>query len=197
MAVEEGHTEAATALIEAGAWLEAQDDGKWRPLHVAAHQGHARVVKALVDAGAALDAQADGRWTPLHWAAHQGQTAAVRALIEAGASLDARADGNHTPLDMASNEESRQVLIDARNHGLRLLGASSGVLALLAELEMDEFVPAATKWLHDAGVTSIDELVALELIDEFVDALDLKPVPAWKLAKTLMQRRDQREKEEL
>ena len=185
------------ALAEAGAALEVQADGGWTPLHWAAHQGHAAAVTALADAGASLEAQAHDKRTPLHWAAHQGQTAAVRALVKAGASLAARADGNQTPLDMASNKESRQALIDARNHGLRLLGASSGVLALLAELKMDEFVPAATKWLHDAGVTSIDELVALELIDEFVDALDLKPVPAWKLAKTLMQRRARREKEEL
>ena len=55
MAAQEGHVDVATALVKAGADLEALDCGGFTPLHVAAFQGHSTLVRAMIDAGANSD----------------------------------------------------------------------------------------------------------------------------------------------
>ena len=100
---------AATALLEAGAEVDARDSqgrdtqGE-TPLHNALRQdGDSAVlmVELLLEAGADVNARAGYGRTPLHLAASLGRTAATPVLIEAGAEIDARANDGHTPLHLA------------------------------------------------------------------------------------------------
>ena len=68
------------ALVAAGASVEAQDDTKMTPLHVATMLGHADAIKALVAAGASVEAQDVTEMTPLHLAVSQGHARAISIL---------------------------------------------------------------------------------------------------------------------
>ena len=88
-AVYMGNVELVTALLEAGASLEAEDAGE-TPLKTAIFLENAAVVKALLEAGASLEAQDADAATPLDAAIRQGNVEVVETLIDAGASLDRR-----------------------------------------------------------------------------------------------------------
>ena len=88
-AVYMGNVELVTALLEAGASLEAEDAGE-TPLKTAIFLENSAVVKALLEAGASLEAQDANAVTPLDAAIRQGNVEVVETLIEAGASLDRR-----------------------------------------------------------------------------------------------------------
>ena len=83
------------ALLEAGAWLEADNT----PLQSAISNGNVEVVKALIDAGASLElGPTDYGNTPLKSAIFNGNVDVIQTLIDAGASLDSRRVGDITPL---------------------------------------------------------------------------------------------------
>ena len=88
-AVYMGNVELVTALLEAGASLEAEDADE-TPLKTAIFLENSAVVKALLEAGASLEAQDAKAVTPLDAAIRQGNVEVVETLIEAGASLDRR-----------------------------------------------------------------------------------------------------------
>ena len=88
-AVYMGNAELVTALLEAGASLEAEDADE-TPLKTAIFLENSAVVKALLEAGASLEAQDANAVTPLDAAIRQGNVEVVETLIEAGASLDRR-----------------------------------------------------------------------------------------------------------
>ena len=73
--------------MAAGTSVEAQDDVKRTPLHVAAGKGHTDAIKALVAAGASVEAQADAKATPLHFAARMGHADANISILEAADPL--------------------------------------------------------------------------------------------------------------
>ena len=82
-----------TALLDAGADIEAQDEHGETPLHRAAVSNYeAAGVTALLDAGA--DIEARDRWgrTPLHHTAGAGwhSPGVITALLDAGADIKAR-----------------------------------------------------------------------------------------------------------
>ena len=56
-----GNVVAIKALLEAGAFLDGQDEAKLTALHQAAGRGHHFAVIALAEAGAPLEAQADSK----------------------------------------------------------------------------------------------------------------------------------------
>ena len=192
-----GHSDAVRALVAAGAPLELPGDGVGTPLHWAAVKGHAEAVEILAAAGASLAAQGDSDQTPLHWAVAMGHTEAVKALVAAGAPLDALDAGTRTPLHMARDEATAKILTDAAQDsdaGLRSFGASSGVGALLSGLGLgDDALPAAAAWFDKEGAKTLDEVLELDLIDEFVAALGLKRVPALKLTQALKQKKGGKE----
>ncbi|MBC6412135.1 MAG: ankyrin repeat domain-containing protein, partial [Hyphomonadaceae bacterium] len=84
-----------TALIDAGADIEAQDKDGRTPLYQAAFLGKAETVAALIKAGADVNARTKYSQTPLHKAHGAGM---VAALIEAGADVEARDKWGKTPL---------------------------------------------------------------------------------------------------
>uniref|UniRef100_A0A7S4HSV7 SAM domain-containing protein n=1 Tax=Prymnesium polylepis TaxID=72548 RepID=A0A7S4HSV7_9EUKA len=182
-----------------------------RPLHGAAFRGQTKAIKALLTAGASVEMQtseplgSEVTLTPLQLAVGEGHTEAIKVLVAAGATVDAQVVG------MARNENVRQALIETQKalgdergaHGVRKqalqsasllsFGASSGMSTLLATLGIEEALPAAAAWFAKEGATSLNDIVELDLIDDFVAALDLKRVPALKLAQAMKQKRKERD----
>ncbi|MYI67020.1 MAG: hypothetical protein F4107_13950, partial [Gemmatimonadetes bacterium] len=98
-----------TALVQAGADVNAR--GAWdnTPLHDAAEHGTPRVVRALLAAGAEVDARPRGfdsysgvANTPLHHAARNPDPEVTAALLEAGADVNAQGARGVTPLHYAA-----------------------------------------------------------------------------------------------
>lgn len=80
------YAEAVTALLEAGAFLEARDRLGSTPLHWVASRTSNDTVKALLDVGADLNARDNKGLTPLHWAGLGSKNdEVVSALLMAGA----------------------------------------------------------------------------------------------------------------
>ncbi len=90
-----------TALVNAGADIEARAVKGHTPLHWAAAGSRLEVITALVNAGADLEARDEHGLTPLHFAVRSRQAAAVtEALLNAGANASARAGDGTQPWDL-------------------------------------------------------------------------------------------------
>jgi len=98
-----GKTEAARALIDAGAAVGVYStNDQWvQPLHSAAAGRHHEVCRVLIAAGAHVNAKQRHGFTPLHAAAQHGDDELVELLLSAGADPSARTDGGETPADTA------------------------------------------------------------------------------------------------
>jgi ankyrin repeat protein len=97
--------------------LEACDDARLTPLHLAAAHCHANVVTLLLDQGASPKRKDPNGSTPLHLAAQEGCLDAARALVEKGAKVNARDNQHHTPLWRAENWEQLALVTFLREHG--------------------------------------------------------------------------------
>lgn len=81
-----GDVAAVSALLGAGADVNAARGDGITALHLAAEHGHAGVARPLLDAGAAVGSGTRiGSYTPLHLAARGGHADVVALLLEAGA----------------------------------------------------------------------------------------------------------------
>lgn len=85
----DGHAAVVERLLQAGAPVNAADNGGVTPLMLASHEGHLAVVHQLLDAGALANATNDGNDTALHIAAWRGKADVCAALIAAGAAIGA------------------------------------------------------------------------------------------------------------
>lgn len=101
LAAVRGHADAAQALLDAKADVNAVDGGGWSALHYAARAGVVATVTTLVERGANLAADACGS-TPLHDAVVRDRTAVVEALVRARAPVDATDVSAATPLAEAA-----------------------------------------------------------------------------------------------
>jgi ankyrin repeat protein len=98
-----GRAEAAQALIERGADLNAADSFAHTPLHVSAYEGQAATTRVLLRARAQVDlATSNEQLTPLLWACVNGHEDCVRLLLDAKANPNARKDNGRTPLHVAA-----------------------------------------------------------------------------------------------
>ena len=98
-----GSADAACALVDAGADLEAFATGENRvaPLQSAAAAGNADAARVLLDAGADVNCRGQGSFTPLHSAAQNGDETLARLLLERGADREARLADGRAPRDLA------------------------------------------------------------------------------------------------
>ncbi|XP_078620257.1 uncharacterized protein LOC144887132 [Branchiostoma floridae x Branchiostoma japonicum] len=101
-AAQKGHHETVSALLKAGADVNARNNQQWTPLHQAALNGHQDIVSALLTAGADVNARDRQQGTPLHLAALNGHQDIVSALLTAGADVNARDEEDVTPIYLAA-----------------------------------------------------------------------------------------------
>ncbi|XP_078669111.1 uncharacterized protein LOC144910212 isoform X5 [Branchiostoma floridae x Branchiostoma belcheri] len=116
LSAENDHYDIATALLKAGAAVNARDVVERTALHLAAVNGHHNLATALLRAGATVNAHADQQWTPVHLAAMNGHHETVTALHKAGADVNARDNEERIPLHLAANngyQETVAVLLKA------------------------------------------------------------------------------------
>ena len=88
---ESGTPEQITALIKAGADVNAKDNYAWTPLMYAAMNPRPEVIAALVKAGADVNAKSKDGETPLMIAAAKNSNLdVIAAMVKAGADVNAR-----------------------------------------------------------------------------------------------------------
>lgn len=68
-------------LLGCGAFLEAQDELKCTPLHLACKKGSLDCINLLLKQNAKFDAKDFRDWTPLHYASYNGHPAVVNKLV--------------------------------------------------------------------------------------------------------------------
>ena len=115
----------ATALLDDGAAIEAEDSRGQRPLHRASSNGYREIVNLLLDHGAEIEAQDDLGCTPLLWAAAHGHLEIAQSLIAHEASFQACNFRGWTALHFAASNGNGRVIrllldqgadTDARDH---------------------------------------------------------------------------------
>ena len=100
-------------FINAGADVNARDEGGRTPLMVAAFNANPEVIKTLITAGADVNATGKYGWTPLMVAGRYSENPEVfRTLIAAGADVNARNDFGSTPLMEAAGYRFDPPILD-------------------------------------------------------------------------------------
>ena len=97
LALRNGHTEAAMAMIDKGADVNAGDKNGDTPFHLALKEGHTETAMAMIDKGADVNASDNDGNTPLHVALRNGQTETAMAMIDKGADIYIKNNRQETP----------------------------------------------------------------------------------------------------
>jgi len=99
LAVQNGHAETVTVLLNRGANVAAREYMGFMPLHYAARYDHPPCAKILLDRGAPINAPSSKhKWSPLHYAAITNSFSTAKLLVDRGAALNPRDIWNRTPL---------------------------------------------------------------------------------------------------
>jgi ankyrin repeat protein len=171
-AVRLGSDEVVTALIVAGADVNARDEHRadvdarnewgWTPLHYAAATGNPEMLSLLLDAAARVDLRTTTGRTALHEAASDGSVASARLLLEAGSSIVVRDQHGWTPLHMAARYNAAEMVKLLLEHGADP-SATRGSNLISIGISQENATP-----LHDA-VTSFETGVVQALIEAGTD----------------------------
>lgn len=98
-----------------GAKVNAQDESRQSPLHLAARQGHEKTVIALLDHEAVIDLSDKNKNTALHHAAARGHVAVANLLLQSEASVKILNVAGQTCFDVAI-ENSEDVAMAMVKH---------------------------------------------------------------------------------
>ncbi len=110
--------EIAKLLIAHHADVNAREDYKRRPLHLAASRNSVETAKLLIAYHAdSVNAREDYKRTPLHTAASSNSIKTAKLLIAHHADVNARGYLDHTPLIDAGREGNREMEALLRQHG--------------------------------------------------------------------------------
>lgn len=121
--------EVVSALILAGADVNAVGSCGVSALQVAAADGHVAVVQSLLAAGAAVNATWDGGATALLLAAQHGHLDVCKALILAGADVMCSDVDGLTPLMAAAMSGHEPVAEELLRHAVEKVAARTGRVA--------------------------------------------------------------------
>lgn len=102
--IKDGRTDAARALIRAGADVNHVVLGDGSPLIAAVRDGDLELVRLLITRGADVNRAVPGDGSPLIAAAGEGEPETVAMLIRAGADVNLYVRGDETPLINAARE---------------------------------------------------------------------------------------------
>jgi ankyrin repeat protein len=109
-AAADGDIDEVTALLNAGANVNAAISGDGSPLIGAARGGHLDALQLLLDRGAHVDMAVPGDGNALIMAAAAGHARAVLLLLNRGASIDLVVPGDENPLINASRNGHLEVV---------------------------------------------------------------------------------------
>jgi uncharacterized protein len=137
-AAERGDVSAVSALLDAGADIDARDQAGRTALLAATHGSAVQAARLLVARGANLEIADDLKDTPLLYAGAEGRIEILRLLVKAGANLRAR------------NRYGGNALIPAAHHG-----HVEAVRELLTKTSID------VNHVNDPGWTALIEAVIL------------------------------------
>ncbi|KAL8835307.1 MAG: hypothetical protein Q9170_003362 [Blastenia crenularia] len=104
-------------LLQAGANIEARDEGQRTPLMIATFSGKENCVSYLLETGANIEAEDNIGMTSLHYAAEDGIISTATSLIERGANKEAQTKAGYTPLHCAANLDKPYVVALLIEHG--------------------------------------------------------------------------------
>ncbi len=140
----DGHVALVRLLLDAGAQIEAKDNGGATPLYGASQEGHLEAARLLLACGAAVDEGTNDGSNSLMIASEMGHIDVVRELLAHGAAINARADVGRTPLISACAKghlAAATLLLDAGADPALLDNAGWSALryaALRVELDDEE-----------------------------------------------------------
>ncbi|GBM91239.1 Ankyrin repeat and SOCS box protein 13 [Araneus ventricosus] len=101
-----GSSECVSLLIEAGAYMNANDCHVGTPLHAATFRNRPPCVELLLQAGASVNATKIHE-TALHIAARENYVEAAEVLIKYGANVYASNNLNKLPVDLLPETEGK------------------------------------------------------------------------------------------
>ncbi|KAF4958745.1 hypothetical protein FSARC_10936 [Fusarium sarcochroum] len=112
-----GHLAIVELLVQNGVDINAYDDNRRRPLHIACRENHEDIVALLMMYGANADkVDAIGK-TPLTNAAIRGNASTVKVLLENGADPEVCSVTELKPLHVACKEGHEDVVVLLMKHG--------------------------------------------------------------------------------
>lgn len=153
LAARAGYQEMVALLVDAGADLEKEHEGR-TPLLVAADgaafspEGYNETFACLLAAGANVNAKDKAGDTPLHMLARAGRTRPVKKLLRAGADVHGQGLADETPLVAAAREGHLTTVkaIVAAGASIDVVPARQRTLAWFPHAKVNVF-------LNDAGAS--------------------------------------------
>lgn len=97
-------------LIDHGANVNAENEAKNKPLHIACTYGHIDIVKFLVENGADINFRLRGFTTPLHCAVLAQHVHIVRYLLDRGVDIDVLNRKGLTAFDLALRYRDKAII---------------------------------------------------------------------------------------
>ena len=118
IAIEAGHRNAATLLMEKGADINLRDSSFGKtPLLKAIEHDREEIAQELLKRRAGVDLADKNGWTPLHRAAERGQMPVVQSLLAHSANVNARTVTGVTPLMQAFVRHHSEIVALLREMG--------------------------------------------------------------------------------
>ncbi|XP_038033234.2 ankyrin repeat domain-containing protein 42 isoform X2 [Anas platyrhynchos] len=98
------HSGSLEALISNGANLEARDDRRCTPAHLAAAHGQSYTLQTILQSGANANVSDRDDWKPVHYAAFHGRLGCLQLLVRWGACIDDVDNNGNLPAHLAAME---------------------------------------------------------------------------------------------
>ncbi|CAM9889891.1 unnamed protein product [Sphacelaria rigidula] len=177
-----GHEQAASFLIQEGAYVNCLDREGDDPLLLATKHGHCSVTRALLEAGADVDSRDAHHWSALDFATRNGDVDTMIELLQHGAGVASRHLDGTTPLHIASEFNRARAVdvlveagvnVNAYNNGnfdidtppLHIAAKYNSCDAMLALLRHGADVHAADGMYRQRTLMSACEHLHLEAAD--------------------------------